>query len=297
MSAEKKIISAIKFTGTDGYIHRLPWVRLMNMDTIISKVVTFDDLFSGVDDLATERAKSFRHLLGSSSYAHYAPSYRSFRDLAEEKNMDSDALLRMVLAPRDVAHFVFSDEDMKQMDEDMKQMQAKAVVEFENAVNSLADMVERIHSNPDPVKEIPVMAANELNSIDASTSASGPFLAVDNGEVVLRAFWNVYSGDDWSKASYRAEVNSFMGDHGWVDWTPFEQVRAVDYEHYCHARMKVSQEVARRAHEAMSVMNIYAPEMFTTSFTAHALADLMNNTTVIDLLDSDNLYNEEEWMP
>jgi len=47
----------------------------------------------------------------------------------------------------------------------------------------------------------------------------------------------------------------------------------------------------------MSVMNIYAPEMFTTSFTAHALADLMNNTTVIDLLDSDNLYNEEDWMP
>ena len=220
----------------------------------------------------------------------YAPSYRSFWDFAKEKNLDSDAFLRMVLAPRDVAHFVFPDEDMKQM-------QAKAVVEFENAVNSLADMVERICSDPDAVKEIPVMAANELNSVDANTSASGPFLAVDNGEVVLRAFWNVYFGDDWSKASYRAEKNSFMGDHGWVDWTPFEQVRAVDYEHYCLARMKVSQEVARRAHEAMSVMNIYAPEMFTTSFTAHALADLMNNTTVIDLLDSDNLYNEEDWMP
>lgn len=290
MSTEKQIISAIKFTGADGYIHRLPWVRLINMDTIISKVVTFDDLFSGVDELATERAKSFRHLLGSSSYARYAPSYRSFRDLAEEKNMDSDSLLRMVLAPRDVARFVFPDEDMKQM-------QAKAVAEFETAVNSLADMVERICSDPDAVKEIPVMAANELNSIDAKTSASGPFLAVDNGEVVLRAFWNVYSGDDWSKASYRAEINSFMGDHGWVDWTPFEQVRAVDYEHYCHARMKVSQEVARRAQESMNAMKIYAPEMFTTSFTAHALSDLMNSTTVIDLLDSDNLYNEEEWMP
>ena len=290
MSTEKQIISAIKFTGTDGYIHRLPWVRLMNMDTVISKVIAFDDLFSGVDDLATERAKSFRHFLGSSSYARYAPSYRSFRDLAEEKNMDSDALLRMVLAPRDVARFVFPDENRKQM-------QAKAVFEFENAVNSLADMVESIYSDPDAVKEIPVMAANELNSIDAKTSASGPFLAAENGEVVLRAFWNVYSGDDWSKASYRAEINSFMGDHGWVDWTPFEQVRAVDYEHYCHARMKVSQEVARRAQEAMNVMNIYAPEMFTTSFTAHTLADLMNSTTVIDLLDSDNLYNEEEWMP
>jgi hypothetical protein len=290
MSTEKKIISAIKFTGTDGYTHRLPWVRLMNMDTVVSKVIAFDNLFSGVDELATERAKSFRHLLGSSSYAHYAPSYRSFRDLAEEKNLDSDALLRMVLAPRDVARFVFPDEDRKQM-------QAKAVFEFENAVNSLADMVERICSDPDAVKEIPVMAANELNSIDAKTSASGPFLAVDNGEVVLRAFWNVYSGDDWSKASYRAEINSFMGDHGWVDWTPFEQVRAVDYEHYCHARMKVSQEVARRAQEAMNAMKIYAPEMFTTSFTAHALSDLMNNTTVIDLLDSDNLYNEEDWMP
>lgn len=289
MSAEKKIISAIKFTGTDGYIHRLPWVRLMNMDTIISKVVTFDDLFSGVDDLATERAKSFRHLLGSSSYAHYAPSYRSFRDLAEEKNMDSDALLRMVLAPRDVARFVFPDEDMKQM-------QAKAVFDFENAVNSLADMVERICSDPDAVKEIPVMAANELNSVDAKTSASGPFLAVDNGEVVLRAFWNVYSGDDWSKASYRAEINSFMGDHGWVDWTPFEQVRTVDYEHYCHARMKVSQEIARRAQEAMNAMKIYAPEMFTTSFTAHTLADLMNSRTIVSLLESEN-FDEEDWMP
>lgn len=257
------------------------------MSTVVSKVVTFDELFSSVDDLASERESNFHHLLGNSPYA---PSYRSFWDFAKQKNMESDALLRTVLAPRDVAHFVFPDEDMKQM-------QAKAVVGFEDAVNSLADMVERIHSNPDAVRGIPVMAANELNSIDDRTSASGPFLAVDNGEVVLRAFWNVYSGDDWSKASYRAEKNSFMGDHGWVDWTPFEQVRAVDYEHYCLARMKVSQEVARRAHEAMSVMNIYAPEMFTTSFTAHALADLMNNTTVIDLLDSDNLYNEEDWMP
>lgn len=287
MSAEKNRISAIDFTGTSKYVHLQPWVRLMNMSTMVSKVVTFDELFSSVDDLASERESNFHHVLGNSPYA---PSYRSFWDFAKEKNIDSDALLRMVLAPRDVAHFVFPDEDMKQM-------QAKAVVEFEDAVNSLADMVERIHSNPDAVRGIPVMAANELNSIDDRTSASGPFLAVDNGEVVLRAFWNVYSGDDWSKASYRAEKNSFMGDHGWVDWTPFEQVRAVDYEHYCLARMKVSQEVARRAHEAMSVMNIYAPEMFTTSFTAHALADLMNNTTVIDLLDSDNLYNEEDWMP
>lgn len=287
MSAEKNRISAIDFTGTSKYVHLQPWVRLMNMSTVVSKVVTFDELFSSVDDLASERESNFHHLLGNSPYA---PSYRSFWDFAKQKNMESDALLRTVLAPRDVAHFVFPDEDMKQM-------QAKAVVEFEDAVNSLADMVERIHSNPDAVRGIPVMAANELNSIDDRTSASGPFLAVDNGEVVLRAFWNVYSGDDWSKASYRAEKNSFMGDHGWVDWTPFEQVRAVDYEHYCLARMKVSQEVARRAHEAMSVMNIYAHEMFTTSFTAHALADLMNNTTVIDLLDSDNLYNEEDWMP
>lgn len=289
MSTEKNIISAIEFTGASKYVYLQPWVRLMNMSKMVSKVVTFDEMFSSVDDLATERAKSFRHLLGSSSYAHYAPSYRSFRDLAEKKNMDSDALLRMVLAPRDVARFVFPDGDRKQM-------QTKAVFEFENAVNSLADMVERIHSNPNAVKEIPMMAANELNSIDARTSASGPFLAVDNGEVVLRAFWNVYSGDDWSKASYRAEINSFMGDHGWVDWTPFEQVRAVDYEHYCHARMKVSQEVARRAHEAMSVMNIYAPEMFTTSFTAHALADLMNNRTIVDLLESES-FDEEDWMP
>ena len=83
MSTEKKIISAIKFTGTDGSIHRLPWVQLMNMDTVISKVVTFDDLFSGVDDLATERAKSFRHLLRGSSYVRYATSYRNFRGLAE----------------------------------------------------------------------------------------------------------------------------------------------------------------------------------------------------------------------
>lgn len=290
MITEKKIISAIEFTGADRYIHRLPWVRLMNMDTVISKVVTFDDLFSSVDDLVAERAKSFRHLLGSSSYARYAPSYRSFRDLAEEKNMDSDALLRMVLAPRDVARFVFPDEDRKQM-------QAKAVFEFENAVNSLVDMVESICSDPDAVKNIPVMAANEFNSIDVKTSTSGPFLAVDSGEVVLRAFWNVYSGDDWSKVSYRAEVNSFMGDHGWVDWTPLEKVRAVDYKHYCLARMKVSQEVARRAQEAMNAMNIYTPEMFTTSFTAHTLSDLMNSTTLIDLLESDNLYNEEDWMP
>ena len=287
MSAEKNRISAIEFTGASKYVHLQPWVRLMNISTMVSKVVTFDELFSSVDDLASERTINFNHVLGNSPYV---PSYRSFWDFAKQKNMESDALLRTVLAHRDVAHFVFPDEDMKQM-------QAKAVVEFEGAVNSLADMVERIHSNPDAVRGIPVMAANELNSIDDRTSASGPFLAVDNGEVVLRAFWNVYSGDDWSKASYRAEKNSFMGDHGWVDWTPFEQVRAVDYEHYCLARMKVSQEVARRAHEAMSVMNIYAPEMFTTSFTAHALADLMNNTTVIDLLDSDNLYNEEDWMP
>lgn len=290
MSAEKNRISAIDFTGASKYAHLRPWVQLMNMSTVVSKVVTFDELFSSVDDLAPERAKSFRHLLGSSSYARYAPSYRSFRDLAEEKNLDSDALLRMVLAPRDVARFVFPDEDRKQM-------QTKAVFEFENAVNSLADMIDRIHSNPDAVKEIPVMAANEFNSVDAKTSASRPFLAVDNGEVVLRAFWNVYSGDDWSKASYRAEINSFMGDHGWVDWTPFEQVRAVDYEHYCHARIKVSQEVARRAQEAMNAMKIYAPEMFTTSFTAHTLADLMNSRTIVSLLESDNLYNEEDWMP
>lgn len=287
MSTEKNRISAIEFTGASKYAHLQPWVSLMNMSTMVSKVVTFDELFSSVDDLASERESNFHHVLGNSPYA---PSYRSFWDFAKEKNMDSDALLRMVLAPRDVAHFVFPDEDMKQM-------QAKAVTEFESAVNSLADMIENIHSNPDAVTKIPVMAANELNSIDAKTSASGPFLAVDNGEVVLRAFWNVYSGDDWSKASYRAEVNSFMGDHGWVDWTPFEKVRAVNYEHYCLARMKVSQEAARRAHEAMSVMNIYAPEMFTTSFTAHALSYLMNSTTVIDLLDSDNLYNEEDWMP
>ena len=189
MSTDKKIISAIKFTGTDGYIHRLPWVRLINMDTIISKVVTFDDLFSSVDELASERAKSFRHLLRGSSYVRYAPSYRNFRGLAEEKNMDSNALLRMVLAPRDVARFVFPDEDRKQM-------QARAVFEFENAVNSLADTIESICSSPDTLREIPVMAANELNSFDTKTSASGPFLAVDNGEVVLRAFWNVYSGDD-----------------------------------------------------------------------------------------------------
>lgn len=287
MSAEKNRISAIDFTGTSKYVHLQPWVRLMNMSTVVSKVVTFDELFSSVDDLASERESNFHHLLGNSPYA---PSYRSFWDFAKQKNMESDALLRTVLAHRDVAHFVFPDEDMKQM-------QAKAVAEFENAVNSLADMVERIHSNPDAVRGIPVMAANELNSVDAKTSASGPFLAVDNGEVVLRAFWNVYSGDDWSKASYRAEINSFMGDHGWVDWTPFEQVRSVDYEHYCLARMKVSQEIARRAQEVMDAMNIYAPEMFTTSFTAHALSYLMNSTTVIDLLDSDNLYNEEDWMP
>lgn len=287
MSAEKNRISAIDFTGASKYAHLRPWVQLMNMSTVVSKVVTFDELFSSVDDLASERESNFHHVLGNSPYA---PSYRSFWDFAKEKNLDSDAFLRMVLAPRDVAHFVFPDEDRKQM-------QTKAVFEFENAVNSLADMIERIHSNPDAVKEIPVMAVNELNSVDAKTSASGPFLAVDNGEVVLRAFWNVYSGDDWSKASYRAEINSFMGDHGWVDWTPFEQVRSVDYEHYCLARMKVSQEIARRAQEAMDAMNIYAPEMFTTSFTAHALSDLMNSTTVIDLLDSDNLYNEEDWMP
>lgn len=287
MSAEKNRISAIELTGADKHVHLRPWVRLMNMSTMVSKVVTFDELFSSVDDLASERESNFHHLLGNSPYA---PSYRSFWDFAKQKNMESDALLRTVLAPRDVAHFVFPDEDMKQM-------QAKTVAEFENAVNSLADMIKSIHSNPDVVKEIPVMAANELNSIDDKTSDIGPFLAVDNGEVVLRAFWNVYSGDDWSKASYRAEKNSFMGDHGWVDWTPFEQVRSVDYEHYCFSRMKVSQEVARRAQEVMDAMNIYAPEMFTTSFSAHALANLMNNTTVIDLLESDNLDNEEDWMP
>jgi hypothetical protein len=287
MSTEKNRINAIEFTGADKYVHLQPWVRLMNMSTMVSKVVTFDELFSSVDDLASDRANIFRHVLSNSPYA---PSYRSFRDLAEQKSMDHDALLRMVLAPRDVAHFVFPDEDMKQM-------QAKTVAEFENAVNSLADMIESIHRNPDAVKEIPVMAANELNSIDAKTSASGPFLAVDKGEVVLRAFWNVYSGDDWSKASYRAEKNSFMGDHGWVDWTPFEQVRAVNYEHYCLARMMVSQEIARRAQEVVDAMNIYAPEMFTTSFTAHALSNLMSSRTITDLLESDNLDNEEDWMP
>lgn len=287
MSTEKNRISAIEFTGASKYAHLQPWVRLMNMSTMVSKVVTFDELFSSVDDLASERESNFHHVLGNSPYS---PSYRSFWDFAKEKNMDSDALLRMVLAPRDVAHFVFPDEDMKQM-------QAKAVVEFEDAVNSLADMVERIHSNPDAVKEIPVMAAHELNSVDDRTSASGPFLAVDNGEVVLRAFWNVYSSDDWSKASYRAEKNSFMGDHGWVDWTPFEQVRAVDYEHYCLARMKVSQEIARRAHEVMNAMNIYAPEMFTTSFKAHTLSNLMSSKTITELLESDNLNDEEDWMP
>ena len=287
MSAEKNRISAIDFTGASKYAHLRPWVQLMNMSTVVSKVVTFDELFRSVDDLASERESNFHHVLGNSPYA---PSYRSFWDFAKQKNLDSDALLRMVLAPRDVARFVFPDEDRKQM-------QTKAVFEFENAVNSLADMIERIHSNPDAVKEIPVMAVNELNSVDAKTSASGPFLAVDNGEVVLRAFWNVYSGDDWSKASYRSEVNSFMGDHGWVDWTPFEQVRSVNYEHYCLTRMKVSQEIARRAQEAMDAMNIYAPEMFTTSFTAHTLADLMNSRTIVSLLESDNLYNEEDWMP
>jgi hypothetical protein len=287
MSAEKNRISAIEFTGANKHVHLRPWVRLMNMSTMVSKVVTFDELFSSVDDLASERESNFHHVLGNSPYA---PSYRSFRDLSEEKSMDSDALLRMVLAPRDVARFVFPDEDRKQM-------QVKAVAEFEAAVNSLADMIENIHSNPDAVKEIPMMAAHELNSVDASTSASGPFLAVDNGEVVLRAFWSVYSGDDWSKASYRAEKNSFMGDHGWVDWTPFEQVRLVNYEHYCLARMKVSQEIARRTREVMNIMNIYAPEMFTTSFKAHALSNLMSSRTITELLESDNLYNEEDWMP
>ena len=287
MSTEKNRISAIEFTGASKYVHLQPWVRLMNMSTMVSKVVTFDELFSSVDDLASERTINFNHVLGNSPYV---PSYRSFWDFAKQKNMESDALLRTVLAPRDVAHFVFPDEDMKQM-------QAKAVAEFENAVNSLADMVERICSDPDAAREIPVIDAHELNSIDARTSASGPFLAVDNGEVVLRAFWNVYSGDDWSKASYRAEKNAFMGDHGWVDWTPFEKVRVVDYEHYCLARMKVSQEIVRRAQEVVDAMNIYAPEMFTTSFTAHTLADLMNSRTIVSLLESDNLYNEEDWMP
>lgn len=286
MSAEKNRISAIEFTGASKYVHLQPWVRLMNISTMVSKVVTFDELFSSVDDLASERTINFNHVLGNSPYV---PSYRSFWDFSKQKNMESDALLRTVLAHRDVAHFVFPDEDMKQM-------QAKAVVEFEGAVNSLADMIENIYSDPNAVREIPMMAANELNSIDANTSASGPFLAVDNGEVVLRAFWSVYSGDDWSKASYRAEKNSFMGDHGWVDWTPFEQVRSVNYEHYCLARMKVSQEIARRAREVMNIMNIYAPEMFTTSFTAHALSNLMNSRTIVDLLESES-FDEEDWMP
>jgi hypothetical protein len=286
MSAEKNRISAIEFTGDDKHIHLRPWVRLMNMSTMVSKVVTFDELFISVDDLASERTINFNHVLGNSPYV---PSYQNFMEFAKQKNMESDALLRTVLAHRDVAHFVFPDEDMKQM-------QAKAVVEFEGAVNSLADMIENIYSDPNAVREIPMMAANELNSIDANTSASGPFLAVDNGEVVLRAFWSVYSGDDWSKASYRAEKNSFMGDHGWVDWTPFEQVRSVNYEHYCLARMKVSQEIARRAREVMNIMNIYAPEMFTTSFTAHALSNLMNSRTIVDLLESES-FDEEDWMP
>jgi len=74
-------------------------------------------------------------------------------------------------------------------------------------------------------------------------------------------------------------------------------VRGVDYERYCLARMKVSQEIVRRAQEVVDAMNIYAPEMFTTSFTAHTLADLMNSRTIVSLLESDNLYNEEDWMP
>ena len=172
MSAEKNRISAIEFTGASKYVHLQPWVRLMNISTMVSKVVTFDELFSSVDDLASERTINFNHVLGNSPYV---PSYRSFWDFAKQKNMESDALLRTVLAHRDVAHFVFPDEDMKQM-------QAKAVVEFEGAVNSLADMIENIYSDPNAVREIPMMAANELNSIDANTSASGPFLAVDNGE-------------------------------------------------------------------------------------------------------------------
>ena len=120
MSAEKNRISAIEFTGANKHVHLRPWVRLMNMSTMVSKVVTFDELFSSVDDLASERESNFHHVLGNSPYA---PSYRSFRDLSEEKSMDSDALLRMVLAPRDVARFVFPDEDRKQM-------QVKAVAEF-----------------------------------------------------------------------------------------------------------------------------------------------------------------------
>ena len=70
----------------------------------------------------------------------------------------------------------------------------------------------------------------------------------------------------------------------------------MDYENYCHARMKVSQEIARRAREVMNIMNIYAPEMFTTSFTAHALSNLMNSRTIVDLLESEN-FDEEDWMP
>lgn len=286
MSTEKYRISAVEFTGADKHVYLRPWVRLMNMSKMVSKVVTFDEMFSSVDDLAPKRVSNFHNLLGNSPYA---PSYRSFWEFAKEKNLDSNGLLRMVLAPRDVAHFVFPDEDRKQM-------QVIAAAEFESAVNSLAEMIESIHKNPDVVREIPVIAANGFNIIDPRTSSNGPFLTIDNGEVVLRAFWNVYSGDDWNKALYMAEVNSFMGDHGWVDWTPFEQVRAVDYEHYCLARMKVSQEIARRAQEAMNVMNIYAPEMFTTSFTAHTLTDLMNSRTIVSLLESEN-FDEEDWMP
>ena len=61
--------------------------------------------------------------------------------------------------------------------------------------------------------------------------------------------------------------------------------------------MKVSQEIARRAQEVMDTMNIYAPEMCTTSFKSHALSNLMSSRTITDLLESDNLDNEEDWMP
>lgn len=156
MSTEKNIISAIEFTGASRYVYLQPWVRLMNMSKMVSKVVTFDEMFSSVDDLAPKRVSNFHNLLGNSPYA---PSYRSFWEFAKEKNLDSNGLLRMVLAPRDVAHFVFPDEDRKQM-------QVIAAAEFESAVNSLAEMIESIHKNPDVVREIPVIAANGFNIID-----------------------------------------------------------------------------------------------------------------------------------
>ena len=44
MSAEKNRISAIEFTGASKYVHLQPWVRLMNISTMVSKVVTFDEV-------------------------------------------------------------------------------------------------------------------------------------------------------------------------------------------------------------------------------------------------------------